>query len=159
MAVDNVQVSSTVGADGNTYTSAIANDQLTNDDFLKLLLTEMQMQDPTKPMDSQKMMDSQLQMSTIEANLQMAASMESLQASFAQSNLATSAAMIDHVIENGEYGEDGAPKQFVVTSVESQEGELYLLSHQITGYDEEDGQLILSTEQSAINFNNVNKIY
>ena len=159
MAVDNVQVSSSVGADGNTYTSAIANDQLTNEDFLKLLLTEMQMQDPTKPMDSAAMMDSQLQMSTIDSNLQMAESMNALQASFAQTNLATSAAMIDHVIENGEYGEDGTPKQFVVTSVESQNGELYLLSHQITGYDDEEGQFILSTDQSAINFNNVNKIY
>jgi len=158
MAVDNVQVNSTVGVDGNSYTSTISNDKLTNEDFLKLLLTEMQMQDPTKPMDSQKMMDSQLQMSTIEANLEMAKSMESLQASFAQTNLATSASMIDHVIENGEFGEDGTPKQFLVSSVESQDGELYLVSHKIDGVDE-DGRYILSTQQSAINFNSISKIF
>lgn len=159
MAVDNVQVNSTVGTDGNTYTSSISNDKLTNEDFLQLLLTEMKMQDPTKPMDSQRMMDSQLQMSTIEANLTMAESMEALKSSFAQTNLSTSAAMIDHVIENGEYSQDGTAKQFVVQSVEMQDEELYLIAHAIEGYDEENGQLILSNEQSAINFNSVTKIF
>ncbi|MDZ7819063.1 MAG: flagellar hook capping FlgD N-terminal domain-containing protein [Aliarcobacter sp.] len=49
---DNIQVNSSVGIDGNSYTSAISNDQLTNDDFLKLMIQELKLQDPTKPMDS-----------------------------------------------------------------------------------------------------------
>lgn len=159
MAVDSVQVNSSVGTDGNTYTTAISNDKLTNEDFLQLLLTEMKMQDPTKPMDSQRMMDSQLQMSTIEANLAMSESMEALKNSFAQTNLSTSAAMIDHIIQNGEYGEDGASKQFIVQSVEMQDEELYLIAHQIVGFDTENGQFVLSDEQSAINFNSVTKIF
>jgi len=159
MAVDSVQVNSSVGLDGNSYTSSISNDELTNEDFLQLLLTELEYQDPTKPMDSQAMLDSQLQMSTIDANLKMSESMDALRASYAQTNLATSASMIDRVIENGEMSEDGTPKQFVVSSVESQNGDIYLVSHQITGVDEETGQYIVSTEQSAINFDNVSKIF
>lgn len=159
MAVDSVQVNSSIGTDGNSYTTAVSNDKLTNEDFLQLLLTEMKLQDPTKPMDSQRMMDSQLQMSTIEANLTMSESMEALKNSFAQTNLSTSAAMIDHIIENGEYGEDGASKQFIVQSVEMQDEELYLIAHQIVGFDSENSQFILSDEQSAINFNSVTKIF
>ncbi len=69
MTVDNVKTATSVGADGNSYTTGVSNDKLTNDDFLKLMLTELKYQDPTKPMDSASMMDSQLQMSSIETNL------------------------------------------------------------------------------------------
>lgn len=41
MAVDNVVTQSATGFDGNSYTTAISNDKLTNDDFLKLMLEEM----------------------------------------------------------------------------------------------------------------------
>ena len=50
--LSDVVVNSQTGIDGNSYTTAISNDKLTNDDFLKLLLEEMKMQDPTNPMDS-----------------------------------------------------------------------------------------------------------
>ncbi|PKN14930.1 MAG: hypothetical protein CVU67_03090, partial [Deltaproteobacteria bacterium HGW-Deltaproteobacteria-24] len=59
MAVDNVQVNTVVDASGNTYTSAVSNDKLTNSDFLKLMLEELKLQDPTKPMDSSQMMQNQ----------------------------------------------------------------------------------------------------
>ena len=65
---DNIQVNSNVGIDGNSYTSAISNDQLTNDDFLKLMIQELKLQDPTKPMDSQKMLSTQMQMSAMNTN-------------------------------------------------------------------------------------------
>ena len=35
MATDSVQVNSSIGVDGNSYTSASSNDQLGNEDFLK----------------------------------------------------------------------------------------------------------------------------
>ena len=38
MAVDNVTVNTGTGVDGNSYTSSIANDELTNNDFLKLII-------------------------------------------------------------------------------------------------------------------------
>ena len=102
MAVDNVITSSTVGYDGNSYTSNVSNDQLTNEDFLTLMMEEMKMQDPTKPMDSAAMMDSQLQMSTIESNLAMSESMEALRASYANSSLSTAANLIGKTVGNGE---------------------------------------------------------
>jgi flagellar basal-body rod modification protein FlgD len=159
MAVDAIEVNSYVGVDGNSYTSSVANDQLTNEDFLKLLLTEMQLQDPTAPMDSQRMMDSQLQMSTIEANLTMSQSMEALSAAFAQSNLSNAANIIGRSVENGEYGESGDLKQFLVSSVESVEGEVYMSANEIVGYDSENSQFILSEEKTMLPYNNITKIY
>ncbi|MEA3554570.1 MAG: flagellar hook capping FlgD N-terminal domain-containing protein [Campylobacterota bacterium] len=133
MAVENVVTSSSVGFDGNSYTSNVSNDQLTNDDFLRLMMEEMKMQDPTKPMDSAALMDSQLQMSTIQANQDMSAAMESLKAAYASSALATSANMIGKVIEDGSYGDDGILNSFTVESVENRDGELYVNARQMVG--------------------------
>ena len=86
MSVDNVQVNTVVDANGNTYTSAVSNDKLTNSDFLKLMLEELKLQDPTKPMDSSQMMQNQMQMSTIETNTATIEAMKSLQNSFGKDN-------------------------------------------------------------------------
>ena len=48
MAVENVQVNTSTGIDGSSYTSSISNDQLTNADFLKLMIEELKMQDSNK---------------------------------------------------------------------------------------------------------------
>ena len=37
---------------GNKYTQSVSNDSLTTNDFLKLMIEELKLQDPTKPMDS-----------------------------------------------------------------------------------------------------------
>ncbi len=136
MAVDNVTVKSTVGVDGNTYTTAISNDKLTNDDFLKLLLEEMKMQDPTKPMDSSALMDSQLKMSTIESNLDMATAMKSLQASYATSALSSAANLVSKIVEDGTIDAKNLQKSFKVESVENTNGDLYLNARQLTGYSD-----------------------
>jgi flagellar basal-body rod modification protein FlgD len=132
--LDDVQVNSTVGIDGNTYTTAISNDKLTNDDFLKLLLEELKMQDPTEPMDSSKLMDSQLKMSTIQANVDMASAMTQLQASYANSALSNASNLISRVVENGEINDDGLLKSFKVQTVESVNGELYINAYEMLGY-------------------------
>ena len=134
MAVDNVTVQSAVGIDGNSYTTAISNDKLTNDDFLKLLLEEIKMQDPTKPMDSSALMDSQLKMSTIESNLDMATAMKALQTSYATSALAASANLIGKIVEDGSIDSAGLLKSYEVETVENIEGELYLNARQLPGY-------------------------
>ena len=136
MAVDNVTTSSTTGVDGNSFTTAISNDKLTNDDFLKLMLEEMKMQDPTKPMDSAALMDSQLKMSTIEANIDMQKAMNQLQASYASSALSTAANMIGHIVEDGTIGDDGLAKSYKVETVENKDGELFATARQMIGLED-----------------------
>jgi len=51
--------------------TAGATDNLSNNDFLNMFLTELKYQDPTKPMDADKMLDSTLKMSTISSNQKM----------------------------------------------------------------------------------------
>jgi flagellar basal-body rod modification protein FlgD len=133
-ALEDVQVQSSVGIDGNSYTTAISNDKLTNDDFLKLLLEEMKMQDPTEPMDSAKLMDSQLKMSTIQANVDMATAMTSLQTAFANSSLSTAANLIGRVVEDGQTNDDGLLKSYKVQTVENIDGELYVNVNEMIGY-------------------------
>ncbi|MCK9336411.1 MAG: hypothetical protein M0P43_01140 [Arcobacteraceae bacterium] len=158
MAVDNVQTSTKADAYGNSYTAAISNDKLTNDDFLKLMLTELQMQDPTKPMDSANMLQSQMQMSAIETNLQTIETMKALQQSFAQSALAQSANLIGSIVENGEYGDTGAYKEYFIGAVESVDGDIMLHAYEVVGYDDETSEFIMSEEKQLINFNSVTKI-
>jgi flagellar basal-body rod modification protein FlgD len=159
MAVENVSVNSAVDASGNSYTTAISNDKLTNDDFLKLLLEEMKLQDPTKPMDSQRMLDSQLQMSSIETNLTTVEAMKSLQSSFSQMAVANASSLVNRIIENGEMSDEGIPKQFKISSVELNDGETNLIGYAIEGYDPETGEFTLAQDKSIINFNDIEKIF
>jgi flagellar basal-body rod modification protein FlgD len=128
---DNIQVNSSVGVDGNSFTSAISNDQLTNDDFLKLMIQELKLQDPTKPMDSAKMLDTQMQMSTISTNQEMMKVMQSLQTSFSQSSLSSASSIIGRNVEDGNIGENGVTKAYTVRSVESSNGEIQVKAQEI----------------------------
>jgi flagellar basal-body rod modification protein FlgD len=47
-----VTTSSSTDAYGNSYTTAVSNDQLQSEDFITLMLTELKLQDPTKTVDS-----------------------------------------------------------------------------------------------------------
>jgi flagellar basal-body rod modification protein FlgD len=143
---DNVITSSEVGLDGNSYTSSISNDTLTNEDFLTLMLEEMKQQDPTEPMDSSKIMDDQLQMSTIDTNQKMSEALASLEASYATSALSSAANMIGHIVEDGTVDDTGMAKSYKVETVENKDGELYLSSREITGII--DG--LLDTETDAL---------
>jgi len=133
MAVDNVVTSSKTGIDGNAYTSAVSNDTLTNADFLTLMLEEMKQQDPTKPMDSAALMDSQLKMSTIQSNQDVASAMAAMQKSYASSALSTAANMIGHSVKNGELDDKGEDKIYKVVTVNNKDGELYAKAQQFTG--------------------------
>jgi flagellar basal-body rod modification protein FlgD len=159
MAVENVVVNSSVGVDGNSYTTSISNDKLTNNDFLTLLLEEMKMQDPTEPMDSNALMDSQLQMSQIEANNDMSKAMEELSLAYKTSNLATSANMIDHIIEDGQVSDTGSANAYKVASVKQTDGDVTLLANKITSYDSETDVYTYDTEFTEIPLLNVSKIY
>ncbi len=128
---DNIQVNTTTGVDGNSYTNSISNDQLTNEDFLNLMIQELKLQDPTKPMDSQQMLATQMQMSTIETNQQTIAAMQSLQTAFNQTALSNAANIIGKNIEDGNINESGVNKAYTVRSVETIDGEIQVTAQEI----------------------------
>ena len=128
---DNIQVNTNVGIDGNSYTSTISNDQLTNDDFLKLMIQELKLQDPTKPMDSARMLSTQMQMSTISMNQEMIKAMQSIQTTFTQTALSNATGVIGKNIEDGNIGANGVTKAYTVRSVENVDGEVYVKAQEI----------------------------
>ena len=134
MATD-IAVSSSTGIDGNSYTTSVSNDELTNDDFLTLMITELKLQDPTSPMDSAQMLDTQMQMSTISTNQEMVAAMESLQLSFSQSALSNASSVIGQNIEDGNISDTGINKAYTVTSVESVDGVVQVRAQEILYID------------------------
>jgi flagellar basal-body rod modification protein FlgD len=128
---DNIEVSSSVGIDGNTYTSAISNDKLSNDDFLKLMIQELKLQDPTKPMDSAQMLSTQMQMSQMNTNQEMIKAMQSMQTAFTQSSLSNASGIIGKNVEDGNIGSTGVSKAYTVRSVENTDGEIQVKAQEI----------------------------
>ena len=126
-----VEVNSSVGIDGNSYTTAISNDKLTNEDFLKLMIQQLKLQDPTKPMDSASMLSSQMQMSSIDTNQEMIKAMQGMQTAFTQSSLSNASGIIGKNIEDGNIGADGVSKAYTVRSVENVDGNIQVKAQQI----------------------------
>ncbi|PUE64019.1 flagellar hook assembly protein FlgD [Arcobacter caeni] len=127
----NIEVNSSVGIDGNSYTTAISNDKLTNEDFLKIMIQQLKLQDPTKPMDSAQMLSSQMQMSAIDTNQQMIKAMQGMQTAFTQSSLSNASGIIGKNIEDGNAGADGVSKAYTVRSVENVDGVIQVKAQQI----------------------------
>lgn len=115
---------------GNKYTQSISNDSLTTNDFLKLMIEELKLQDPTKPMDSAKMLSTQMQMSTLNANMEMIKALQSIQTAFTQSSLSTAVGVIGKDVENGSTNKDGALKAFTVESIENLDGEIQVVARE-----------------------------
>ena len=126
-----VEVNSKVGIDGNSYTTAISNDKLTNEDFLKLMIQQLKLQDPTKPMDSASMLSSQMQMSSIDTNQEMIKAMQGMQTAFTQSSLSNASGIIGKNIEDGNIGADGVSKAYTVRSVENVDSVIQVKAQEI----------------------------
>ena len=126
-----VEVNSSVGIDGNSYTTAISNDKLTNEDFLKLMIQQLKLQDPTKPMDSASMLSSQMQMSSIDTNQEMIKAMQGMQTAFTQSSLSNASGIIGKNIEDGNAGAEGVSKAYTVRSVENVDGVIQVKAQEI----------------------------
>ena len=129
-----VTTSSATDAYGNSYTTAVSNDELQSEDFLTLMITELKLQDPTNTVDSSSMLSTQLQLSTLEANTATVDAMESLQSTFEQSALSNSAAIIGNIVENGDTDDEGNLKQYKVASVSMTDGEITLSAYELSGY-------------------------
>ncbi len=85
-----MDVTNTFKPQDSTFTSkkdVVSNPQaiLGKDDFMKLLLTELQYQDPTNPMDSEKMLTQTSQLATLEASDNTNKALEKLAATLTQS--------------------------------------------------------------------------
>jgi flagellar basal-body rod modification protein FlgD len=129
-----ITASTSTDYSGNTYTTAVSNDELESEDFLTLMLTELSLQDPTNPVDSSSMVDNQLQLSTLEANIATIEAMESLQATFEQTALSSASSLIGNIVETSNTDDDGNLKQYKVSSVASNDGTISLTAYEITGY-------------------------
>lgn len=115
---------------GNKYTQSVSNDSLTTNDFLKLMIEELKLQDPTKPMDSAKMLSTQMQMSTLNANMEMIKALQSIQTAFNQSSLSTATGVIGRIVENGSTNSDGESKKYIINSIEVKDGEAIVVAYE-----------------------------
>ena len=129
-----ITTSSSTDAYGNTYTTALSNDKLESSDFITLMLTQLKLQDPTSTVDSSTMMETQLQLASLEASTATVEAMEALQATFEQSALSSSASLIGNIVENGDTDDEGNTKQYKVSSVSMNDGEITLTAYEVTGY-------------------------
>ena len=160
MASNSIEVNSTVGVDGNSYTTAISNDKLSNDDFLKLMIQELKLQDPTKPMDSKEMLSTQMQMSQMNTNQEMIKAMQAMQTAFTQSSLSNASSIIGKNIEDGNTSDSGVSKAYTVRSVENSDGEIQVKAQEILYL--EDRVLVPdpsdSTKSQIVNYNAIGEI-
>ena len=95
------------------------------------MIQELKLQDPTKAMDSAKMLSTQMQMSTISTNQEMIKAMQSMQTAFTQSSLSNASGIIGKNIEDGNIGSDGVTKAYTVRSVENIDGEIQVKAQQM----------------------------
>ncbi|MEA2110708.1 MAG: flagellar hook capping FlgD N-terminal domain-containing protein [Campylobacterota bacterium] len=88
---------------------------LGKDDFLKLLLVELKYQDPTEPMDSEKILSQTSQLATLEASENTNKALEQLAASMGASTQFNTIAAIGKIADTGSNAivfEDGSSAEF-----------------------------------------------
>ncbi|MFZ2889650.1 flagellar hook capping FlgD N-terminal domain-containing protein [Sulfuricurvum sp.] len=103
MAID--AYGNTLGASSTTTTAATStvnpNSVLGKDDFLKLLLLELKYQDPTAPMDSEKILTQTSQLATLESTENTNKALETLAASLTTSMQYSGISAIGKVADTG----------------------------------------------------------
>lgn len=77
---------------------------LAKDDFLKLLLVELQYQDPTEPMDSEKILSQTSQLATLESAENTNKQLEALSASLLSSSQFSTVSAIGKIADTGSNG-------------------------------------------------------
>lgn len=97
-----MEITSNTQADLQGFTTAVEQEALSNEDFMKLFLTQLQNQDPTKPMDTQSMLDQTMQMSTIEANNTNIKALEQMKNAFSSAQMVSSLDLIGKKIDIGD---------------------------------------------------------
>jgi len=144
---------------GDSFTSSISKGNLSRKDFMKILLEELKYQDPTKPMDADKIMQSQLKMSSIESNLAMVSTMKDIQKVFKKENLATATSLINRRVEDGSKASKNKNNQYMVSSVSINDGDVLLSVKKVESYDPKTKSYTLSKDKTMIPFDKVTNIY
>lgn len=85
-------------------TGSNPNSVLGKDDFLKLLLVELQYQDPTAPMDTEKILSQTSQLATLESSENTNKALEALSASLLSSSQFSTVAAIGKIADVGSNG-------------------------------------------------------
>lgn len=98
MAINSV---GTNAATATTTTTSNPNSVLGKDDFLKLLLLELKYQDPTSPMDSEKILTQTSQLATLESTENTNKSLATLAASLASSMQYSTISAIGKIADTG----------------------------------------------------------
>jgi flagellar basal-body rod modification protein FlgD len=103
MAIDAYGNYATTYTDYSTTTSTTSEDNtvLDKDDFLKLLLIELQYQDPTEPMDSEKILTQTSQLAALEASENTNDALEALAASLGNTMQFSTIAAIGKTADTG----------------------------------------------------------
>jgi flagellar basal-body rod modification protein FlgD len=78
------------------------NAQLTSDDFMKLFIKQLQYQDPTKPMDTEKMLEQTSQMTQLQSNTDLKNDLQKLINRMDSSAQYSSISMIGKTANNGQ---------------------------------------------------------
>lgn len=101
--------------------AATGGSQLGKDEFLLLLVTQLQYQDPLEPMENQDFIAQMAQFSALEA----------MQNLYSVSEFQQAASMIDKYVKTETYGDDGTAQLNFgrVTSVQEVSGEMMLTLH------------------------------
>lgn len=155
---DNMVINGATDASGNTYTNSISNDTLTTNDFLTLMIEQLKLQDPTKPYDSAQMLETQMQMSTLNANMQMISTLEAISTAFKQTSVTNAAGLIGKTIEDGSTYSDGVLKSYQVDSIENYDGTLIVKAREML-YAYNGIQLNVDGEITAANYDENGNIY
>jgi len=99
-----MDVTSTTRVTKTTSTDQIVsnpNAQLTSDDFMKLFITQLKYQDPTQPMDTDKMLQETSQMTQLKSNQDLSIGLKKLISRLDESREFNSVALIGKTIDTG----------------------------------------------------------
>jgi flagellar hook assembly protein FlgD len=105
-------ISSVTSAAASTSANATTVKGLTSDDFLKLMIQQLQQQDPLNPTDSNQLLTQMAQISSLQSNTQL---QQTLQATALQQSIGAAGNLIGKMV-NG-LDDSGNARQGLVTSV------------------------------------------
>ncbi|MBF0544197.1 MAG: flagellar biosynthesis protein FlgD [Candidatus Riflebacteria bacterium] len=123
--------SPTTSSNGTTSSSAAHKKDLTKDDFLKLLTTQLQNQDPLKPMENTDFMAQMAQLTSLEQSNNMLTTMQSMLTQNSDSNKIQALALLGTTV-NAAPSSAPAPITGPVTAVKFVNGAAVFT---VSGYD------------------------